>query len=95
MTEYWSDGSDTSDIKILTGELSYQDWSTVNNTLWNPVNIDPSTGQPSIFVVIDGWSNIFSFLFSFSNRSINLIIPLFLFVVVVMIVFSSKSLAYL
>lgn len=64
-TEFWADGTDTSDIKILTGELSYTDWLIVNGTLWDPVNIDNTTGQPSMLIIIDGWSKIFILSFVF------------------------------
>jgi hypothetical protein len=55
-TEFWSDGTDSSDIIIQTGELSYQDWTVANATLWDPANIDNTTGLPSVNVIIDGWS---------------------------------------
>jgi hypothetical protein len=54
--EYWSDGSDTSDITILTGELSFLDFRTANATLWNSTNIDNTTGLPYVFVTVDGWT---------------------------------------
>jgi hypothetical protein len=55
-TEFWTDGSNTSDITIYTGELGYFDWVSVNATLWQSSNIDVSTGLPSMNVIIDGWA---------------------------------------
>jgi hypothetical protein len=56
-TKFWIDGSNTSDITIYLGVLDYFDWISVNKTLWEPSNIDPSSGVPSMNVIIDGWGN--------------------------------------
>lgn len=71
-TEFWSDGSDTSDITILTGELSYSDWLIVNKTLWDPANIDSTTGQPSMIVTIDSWSKIFHSCFPLFSSDVSI-----------------------
>jgi len=54
--EFWSDGSNTSDIKILTGELRWEDFLTANTTLWNSSTIDNATGLPTVAVEINGWT---------------------------------------
>lgn len=53
-TEYWIDGTNTSDITIIVGELEYNNWVSVNKTLWEPSNINAVTGLPSMNVTIDG-----------------------------------------
>jgi hypothetical protein len=54
-TEYWIDGTNTRDITISVGQLEYDDWLSVNKTLWEPSNINVVTGLPSMNVTIDGW----------------------------------------
>jgi hypothetical protein len=54
--EFWSDGKDSSDITMLTGELRFEDFRIANATLWRPENIDNTTNMPSALVTIDGWT---------------------------------------